>query len=338
MSMSACVCMCVLAILILGKVLSLGTAFAGMETVTFSLKQLGLAGKFDHRFSIENEPSCIRFIRKNCKVKAMYKDITKVRSSQLETSDVYVAGFPCQPFSLAGLRQGRHDAKGRGSMFRYCKQYISNHKPRTFILENVASLKTASKFAGFYKSMMRSLRNVGDKGYHIFESCLNTKDHGTPHHRNRLYIVGIRKDSYDEKRPFRFPKPTCTLPLRGILDSDDGACRGTPCSATGKANLARALSAINGVDLKRNIVVADVMQGLKRKILIRKSVFPCITKARGGAGGFWIVNYGRMTNIEELLRLQGFQPSELNYTCVSARQMGMMAVRTKSTFGNYIYM
>jgi DNA (cytosine-5)-methyltransferase 1 len=138
--------MCVLAILILGKVLSLGTAFAGMETVTFSLKQLGLAGKFDHRFSIENEPSCIRFIRKNCKVKAMYKDITKVRSSQLETSDVYVAGFPCQPFSLAGLRQGRHDAKGRGSMFRYCKQYISNHKPRTFILENVASLKTASKF------------------------------------------------------------------------------------------------------------------------------------------------------------------------------------------------
>ena len=247
---------------------TLGTAFSGMETVTFALNQLGLSKKFSHKFAIKQDLSCSRFIKQNCKVERLYSDISQVQQKSVAPIDVYVAGFPCQPLSAAGKREGQFDTQGRGNVFKCCREYISEHRPTVFLLENVAALKTGAKFATFYKYMMKTLRNVHGKGYHIFEDILNTKEHGLPHNRSRLYVVGILKDAYVETCPFVFPAPVEPLQLKLLLESGHVNHHLTmPVSNTGKRNLKNALLEVmaRGVDLDEHLVLVDIGAGPSRK-------------------------------------------------------------------------
>ena len=120
--------------------LSVGTDCSGMEAPILALK--GLRVHFNHMFSCDNCPKVIRTIQANHDPKVLYTDVKGRDNSTTPYVDLYVAGFPCQPFSQAGKQQGFDDAKGRGKIFFDIVDYIDFQRPKIFILENVKGLVT----------------------------------------------------------------------------------------------------------------------------------------------------------------------------------------------------
>lgn len=103
----------------------------------------------------------------------------------IEPFDLLLAGFPCQPFSYAGKRQGFGDT--RGTLFFEVERLIETYKPKAFLLENVRGLYTHDKGRTF-QTIMEHLHNLG---YGTYDLLLNSSDFGVPQNRVRLYILGI---------------------------------------------------------------------------------------------------------------------------------------------------
>jgi DNA (cytosine-5)-methyltransferase 1 len=129
--------------------------------------------------------------------------------------DVLLAGFPCQPFSMIGKRDGLNDP--RGQLFNEVVRFLDARKPRAFVLENVKNLLRHGK-GDTYKFIKSALENAGG-GYTIFENVLDSKNFGIPQHRERVYIVGIK----NPHKPFPFPEESSSpgkKHLRQILDKN----------------------------------------------------------------------------------------------------------------------
>lgn len=116
------------------------------------------------------------------------RDISSVQSSEIPDFDVLLAGFPCQPFSMAGHQKGFQDP--RGSMFFQLVRIIKEKKPKAFLLENVKNLKNHNKGETF-KVILHYLQE--ELGYDVHYKVLNSKNFGLPQNRERIYIVGFRK-------------------------------------------------------------------------------------------------------------------------------------------------
>ena len=134
-------------------------------------------------------------------------DITKVDLTSIPHHDILCAGFPCQPFSQAGKRQGFSD-EGRGNMFDYICAIIeergkSDDKPRFLLLENVSNLKGHDN-GNTWRIIQERLDALG---YYVSGEIFSPHQLGIPQHRKRIYIVGLRKDLLDsnEYQPFEFP-------------------------------------------------------------------------------------------------------------------------------------
>lgn len=126
-------------------------------------------------------------------------DITKIDEKDIPDHDILLAGFPCQPFSMIGRREGL-DHKTQGNLFFDILRILEEKKPSAFLLENVPGLTTIDNGQTF-DSMMKALENLGYKTKH---DILNASDFSLPQTRKRLYIVGLREDEgYPE---FIFPK------------------------------------------------------------------------------------------------------------------------------------
>ena len=100
--------------------------------------------------------------------------------------DLLLAGFPCQPFSYAGKRQGFGDT--RGTLFFEVERILEKYKPKAFMLENVRGLYTHDNGRTF-KTIIEHLHALG---YGTYDLLLNSSDFGVPQNRIRLYILGIR--------------------------------------------------------------------------------------------------------------------------------------------------
>jgi DNA (cytosine-5)-methyltransferase 1 len=115
--------------------------------------------------------------------------------------DVLCAGFPCQAFSIAGKRGGFEDT--RGTLFFDVAEIIKKHNPKAFFLENVKGLRNHDKGKTLY-TILNVLRN--DLNYYVPEpQVINAKDFGVPQNRERIFIVGFRKDL--NISCFEYPKP-----------------------------------------------------------------------------------------------------------------------------------
>jgi len=121
-------------------------------------------------------------------------DITKIAASEIPHFDVLAAGFPCQPFSSIGRREG-FDHPTQGTLFYDVLRIIKHHKPRAFLLENVAGLTTHD--GG--RTMRVIEESLLDLGYDLWHRVLDAANFGVPQHRDRIYIVGLRVT--DRKRP-----------------------------------------------------------------------------------------------------------------------------------------
>lgn len=114
----------------------------------------------------------------------VYKDITKIDEKEIPNHDILLAGFPCQPFSIAGEKKGFNDT--RGTLFFDIERILKEKKPKTVILENVKHFKNHDK-GNTLKVVLRSLEELG---YTTNWKVLNAKDFGVPQNRERTIIVG----------------------------------------------------------------------------------------------------------------------------------------------------
>lgn len=112
--------------------------------------------------------------------------------------DIFIGGFPCQPFSIAGKRQGFSDS--RGNVFFDIIRILEIKKPRAFFLENVKNLKTHDK-GNTYKIIKSRLNQAG---YFFKSKIMNTKEYANiPQNRERIFMVGFR--DYNCAKNFKFP-------------------------------------------------------------------------------------------------------------------------------------
>lgn len=154
-------------------------------------------------------------------------DITQINAADIPAHDILVGGFPCQPFSIAGV--SKKNALGRphgfedetqGTLFFDVERILKHHKPRAFLLENVKNLVSHDKGKTFavIKSHLEAL------GYHLFPKILDAKT-VLPQHRERIFIVGFRAK---DKVPFSWDgldlgDSAGTHTLAEILHPEDGS-------------------------------------------------------------------------------------------------------------------
>lgn len=143
-------------------------------------------------------------------------DITKVNAANIPDHDVLVGGFPCQPFSIAGVSKKRSlgrpegfEDETQGTLFFDVVRIIKEKKPRAFLLENVKNLKSHDGGKTF-KVIEKTLRNLG---YDIHYRVIDAK-RIVPQHRERIFIVG-----FSEPTDFEFPElPEKNPQLKDILE------------------------------------------------------------------------------------------------------------------------
>jgi len=131
-----------------------------------------------------------------------FGDITKIDENDVPEHDVLCAGFPCQSFSIAGKRKGFKDDT-RGTLFFDIARIIEAKKPKAFFLENVKGLTNHDK-GRTLKTILKVLRE--DLGYFVPNpQIMNAKDFGVPQNRERIFIIGFRKDL--NIKEFTYPEP-----------------------------------------------------------------------------------------------------------------------------------
>jgi DNA (cytosine-5)-methyltransferase 1 len=127
-------------------------------------------------------------------------DIQKIATSEIPNFDILCGGFPCQPFSVAGYRQGFDDENGRGNLFFDIVRILKDKTPKAFLLENVKNLKTHDK-GNTIGVIHHTLQQIG---YKITDKVLNTMEYGNlPQNRERIYIVSFLDQNAFNK--FTFP-------------------------------------------------------------------------------------------------------------------------------------
>lgn len=141
-----------------------------------------------------------------------YGDITKIPNEQIPDFDLLLAGFPCQPFSQAGLKKGFSDT--RGTLFFEIERIIEGKRPKVFLLENVKQLRGHDRGRTF-QVIKHHLENLN---YKVYSTVLRAADFGVPQNRQRLYIVGFDKDRLQGTQEFDFKFPTPPKPKTRLGD------------------------------------------------------------------------------------------------------------------------
>lgn len=155
-----------------------------------------------------------------------FGDITAIDEKTIPDHDVLLAGFPCQPFSIAGVSKknslGRNHGfldETQGTLFFDIARILDEKKPKAFMLENVKNLVTHDKGRTF-KVIYNTLKELN---YTVFFSVLDGK-HFVPQHRERIIIVGFNKAYFGDNVNFEFPKlPKPKRIIGEILEGDPDA-------------------------------------------------------------------------------------------------------------------
>jgi DNA (cytosine-5)-methyltransferase 1 len=186
--------------------------FAGVGGIRLGFERAGFKTVFSNDF----EPECKKAYDLNFEnSKLVVKDVNDIRSRDLPAFDILLAGFPCQPFSIAGHRKGFSD-KGRGELFFKILEILKTKKPRAILLENVKNLKSHDNGRTF-EIITRELHSIG---YHLNTKILNSKTHGNvPQNRERIFIVGFLSENAYNK--FKFPEEIkLSRTFKDLLEKD----------------------------------------------------------------------------------------------------------------------
>jgi len=152
-------------------------------------------------------------------------DITAIKASNIPSHDVLLAGFPCQPFSRAGLRKGFADK--RGKMFFEIMRIVQHHAPKVILLENVKGF--IDHDSG--KTFQTAKRCLEELNYTVYYKVLNACEFGLPQSRERVYIIAVNNEKLPHNK-FVFPTPPYTRTTVGMLLEKRVAARYTLSDTT----------------------------------------------------------------------------------------------------------
>lgn len=150
-------------------------------------------------FSSEWDPASQKTYQANFE-EIPYGDITKIKAKEIPDFDVLVGGFPCQPFSTIGKRQG-FEHTTQGTLFYDIARILKEKKPMAFLLENVPGL-LSHKEGKTFTVIQDTLKELG---YEVFYEVLNAVNFGVPQNRKRVYIVGFLKKRFGKDLSFTHP-------------------------------------------------------------------------------------------------------------------------------------
>jgi DNA (cytosine-5)-methyltransferase 1 len=150
-----------------------------------------------------------------------FGDITQVNENEIPDHDILLGGFPCQPFSIAGVSKKNSLGKKhgfldetQGTLFFDIARIIKAKRPKVFMLENVKNLKSHDKGRTFLV-IENTLKELG---YSVYSQILDGK-HFVPQHRERIIIVGFDKNVFNGNEIFHYPKlPEPTHFIEDILE------------------------------------------------------------------------------------------------------------------------
>ncbi len=179
------------------KTIKIIDLFAGIGGIRLGFER-AYHGKIESVFSSEWNKYSVQTYQANFGMEKVHGDITKIDENDVPYHDILLAGFPCQPFSQAGLKKGFDDI--RGTLFFDIARILKAKQPPAFLLENVKQLRGHDK-GKTLEVIMNTLKDIGYKN--VQYQLLKARDFGLPQNRERLYIVGFLND--DVK--FEFPKP-----------------------------------------------------------------------------------------------------------------------------------
>ena len=229
--------------------------------------------------------------------KLTLQDINKIENKNIPSHDILTGGFPCQPFSIAGLQAGFKDE--RSNVFWKILSIIDYHNPKCVILENVKNILTHDK----QKTFNTIKNNLEKRGYNICYKVLNTSSiTDIPQHRERIYIVCIKSKEIFDKFNLDFP----TVQKKKITDFLDN---NIPLKYyyTDKSKIFKLL--------KENVIKTDTVYQYRRVYVRENKSSECPTlTANMGSGGHNVPiildSKGiRKLTPRECFNLQGFPSS-----------------------------
>lgn len=155
---------------------------AGIGGIRLGFEQAGF--KFSGWCEIDPGASKLYESYFNTQDERYFNDITTINTEELPDFQVLTAGFPCQPFSVTGKRQGFNDT--RGTIFHDIVRILQDRKPRCFLLENVKGLLSHDS-GNTFKTIVQILTDIG---YEVEWQLINSRCFMVPQNRERIYIVG----------------------------------------------------------------------------------------------------------------------------------------------------
>jgi len=193
--------------------LKLFSLFSGIGGPEKALKRLGIEYELVGYSEIDKYASKSYSVVHNEPEIKNYWDITKINEKELPDFDLMTWGFPCQDISIAGKQAGIHEGT-RSGLYYDGLRILKEKKPKYSLIENVKAL-TSKKFKDAFESILNDLDQAG---YNNYWQVLDAKDYGIPQHRERVFIVSIRKDIDQE---FKFPeKEELKLKLKDLLEEE----------------------------------------------------------------------------------------------------------------------
>ena len=204
--------------------IKVGSDFSGVGAFDFAL---GRITPFETVFACDwDKYARLSYIANHGEPKYYPSDVYD-REIPEESLDIYMTSPPCQSFSLAGKREGKNSDKG--ILFFNSHEFIQKNKPRFFIFENVKGLLSDDE-GNTFQEWVNMLGGKSVNGlpilfpyensvpYHLYWQVLNSKKHGVPQNRERVFLVGIRDD---EDNQFQFPKEEhLTKRLKDVLEEE----------------------------------------------------------------------------------------------------------------------
>ena len=196
------------------NILNVGTIFSGIGAFEHALDRLGIRHKIRFACDICKYVKKSYFENYEIDEENWYDDISSLDATKYKDVDIVVGGSPCQSFSFVGKQQGLDDDRGN-LIFEFIR-VVKESNPKIFIFENVKGLTTHNKGETF-KFILDKFKELD---YDIEYDILNGKDYEIPQSRQRLFLIGIRKDTNIKLTTFPPPKKELKMTMKDLLEDN----------------------------------------------------------------------------------------------------------------------
>ena len=305
------------------KMITYGSDFAGLSTMGIALHKLCHSRseiKLCHKFASDKKRASKKFIEVKDPAEQWDSDILKRDIDNLKktvkpgTLSLYSFTSPCQGLSLAGLMKGLED--DRTMLFLSGLEVISELTPKAFVSENVSTLARVGRFKPILAYAIKKLQTSGGAGYNVTVKIINT-NHFLPQNRERIYIVGIRKDVQRTKTKgvdvFPAEFPSSQVPIKKLVKPlSDSLWKPHPPKSQHLEynNVIRAYKE-SGMNPFIEPLIID-FKASESFTTWRHAEAPTITHTRASQFGYWSSLKGGPLSIDDMAALQGFSVTDLH--------------------------